>query len=85
MEQYGWCKFKHVRNIPKTLSGVEGLRLEDLGPNLKYSAKEDVDLCPECDENAIIAQVAKEVDEINKELEETGDFEIIAPGGFQPR
>ena len=28
-EQYGWCKFKHVKNVPKSLSGVEGLRLED--------------------------------------------------------
>ena len=81
MEQYGWCKFKHVRNVPKSLSNIEGLRLEDLG-SVKYNAKEDIYICPECDEKAISAQIAQEVDEINKELGEIEDFEVLEPGSF---
>ena len=47
-EKFGWCKFKHVKGVPKTLSSVEGLRFEDLG-ECTYNPKEDVYICLPCD------------------------------------
>ena len=74
-EKFWWCKFKHVRNVPKTLSSVEGLRFEDLG-EVTCNPREDVYTCVACDrdDKAIVPQIQSEVEEINKELNELDDF-----------
>ena len=57
--------------MPKALSNVEGIRLEDLGEDIRFNAKDNVYICPETvDDKAIVAQVHKEVEEITKELGE---------------
>ena len=81
MEQYGWCKFKHVRNVPKSLSGIEGLRLEDLG-EVQYHPKEDEYTCPACDDKAIAASIREEVAQISAELGDIECFEFGPASGF---
>ena len=81
MGQYGWCKLKHVRNIPKSLSGIEGLRLEDLG-EVQYHPKEDEYTCAACDDKAIAAQIKEEVAQISAELGDIEGFEFGPASGF---
>ena len=76
--------------MPKALSSVEGIRLEDLGEDIRYNAKDDVHICPEAvDDKAIIAHVHKEVEEITKELGELEaeefDYGPRSAWGFQGR
>ena len=44
LEQYGYCKFKHVRGVPKKLQNIEGIRVEDLGA-LTYDMAADCLVC----------------------------------------
>ena len=87
----GANKFKHVKNVPKSLGAVEGLRFEDLGTDIVYNAKEYVYICPEIKETQdIIATINEEVDAIAKELSEVEEFTFDAPQslmdwGFQGR
>ena len=64
-----------MKDVPKSLSSVEGLRFEDLG-KCTYDPKEDVYTCVPCDrdDKALVAQINAEVEEINKELNELDDF-----------
>ena len=74
-EKYGYCKFKHVRGVPKSLAAVEGLRFEDLG-QCTYSPKEDIYTCVpgDLDEKTLASQIAAEVEEISKEIAELEEF-----------
>ena len=69
MEQYGSCKFKHIKHVPKSFDNVEVLRLEDLG-DIHYNAKDDVYICPECDEKAIASHIKEQVAQLVSELGE---------------
>ena len=55
-----------MRNIPKSLSNIDGFRLEVLG-EVQYNAKEDVYMRPECDDKAIVRHIQNDIEEINKE------------------
>ena len=65
-----------MRGVPKSLSNIEGLRLEDLG-QVQYDPKEDVYICcAECDDKAIVQQIQDDVRQINKELGELEEFQF---------
>jgi len=71
MEQYGYCKFKHVRGVPKALQNVEGVRVEDLGA-LTYDVAASCWACSldAKSEESIEQSIAKEIAEINQEMGE---------------
>ena len=65
-----------MKGVPKSLSNIEGLRLEDLG-QIQYDAKEDVYVCcAECDDKAIAQQIQDDIHQINKELAELEEFQF---------
>jgi len=87
MDKFGWCKFKHVRNIPKSLAGIDGLRFEDLG-EVKYSPKDDVYTCVECDrdDKEVVANIQKEIEEIDQECSDLGfTYDDASALGFPRR
>ena len=83
LEKYGYCKFKHVKGVPKSLAAVEGLRFEDLG-QCTYSPKEDIYTCVpgDLDDKTLASQIAAEVEEINKEIAELEEFKYSDASTF---
>ena len=77
LDNYGYCKFKHVKGLPPALSSVEGLRFEDLVGNLKYDKGTQIftyTANPENDKE-IVANVEAELATIAAELEDLHEDE----------
>ena len=82
LDNYGYCKFKHVRGLPGELSNVDGLRFEDLVGNLKYDRESQIyTYNGNADSKEIKASVEAELAAIAKEMDE---LEMVTGGEPEP-